>query len=89
MPTQGSWRPLVISSISSPFRLMVRRGVRIELVGDREAHDDVLPGRDAAQNPARVVRQELGAVIGHADFVGVFGAGQGRRRPCPRRSRRP
>ena len=33
IPTQGSWRPLVISSISSPCRLMVRRGVVIELVG--------------------------------------------------------
>ena len=33
MPTQGSCRPLVIRSISCPWRSMVRRGVVIEEVG--------------------------------------------------------
>jgi hypothetical protein len=33
MPTQGSWRPLVTISVSSPVTVMVRRGVRIEEVG--------------------------------------------------------
>ena len=33
MPTQGSWRPLVEISVSSPAVLTVWRGVRIELVG--------------------------------------------------------
>ena len=33
MPTQGSWRPLVETSTSSPARLIVRRGVRIDEVG--------------------------------------------------------
>ena len=33
MPTQGSCRPLVTISVSSPVTVMVRRGVRIEEVG--------------------------------------------------------
>ena len=33
MPTQGSWRPLVRSSISAPLSSMDRRGVRMEEVG--------------------------------------------------------
>ena len=33
IPTQGSWRPLVINSMSRPWRSMVRRGVVMELVG--------------------------------------------------------
>ena len=33
MPTQGSWRPLVTISVSSPATVMVRRGVRIDDVG--------------------------------------------------------
>ena len=33
IPTQGSWRPLVMISVSFPARSMVFFGVRIELVG--------------------------------------------------------
>src|SRR5437764_1332394 len=33
IPTQGSWRPLVAISTSSPSMVTVRRGVVIELVG--------------------------------------------------------
>lgn len=33
MPTHGSWRPLVTISVSSPVRVIVFRGVRIDEVG--------------------------------------------------------
>ena len=59
MPTQGSWRPLVTISVSSPVRgdRPARRQDRRGRL-DREAHDDVLPGGDAAEDPARMVRRE-------------------------------
>ncbi len=33
MPTQGSWRPKVSTTVGWPARSMERRGVRMELVG--------------------------------------------------------
>ena len=33
MPTQGSWRPLVMISVSAPLRSTVWRGCRIDEVG--------------------------------------------------------
>src|SRR4030081_2829032 len=33
MPTQGSWRPFVVMSVSAPLRSTVRRGDRIDDVG--------------------------------------------------------
>ena len=34
MPTQGSWRPFVIMSVSAPLRSTVRRGDKIDDVED-------------------------------------------------------
>src|SRR6185437_14048957 len=42
----------------------------------RETHDDVLPGRDAAQNAAGIVREELDLAVLHAHLVRVLGAGE-------------
>ena len=48
---------------------------------DREAADDRLPGRNAAQDAARVVREEDRlAVVADAHFVGIVLAGERRRR---------
>src|SRR5262249_15154389 len=48
---------------------------------DHEPGDDRLPGGDAAQDPAGVVRQETRlAVVAHADFVGVLLAAERRDR---------
>ncbi len=33
MPTHGSWRPRVSTTVAAPARSIERRGVRIELVG--------------------------------------------------------
>ena len=59
MPTQGSWRPLVTISVASLWRVD-RRARRQDRGGrlDGEARDDRLPGRDAAEDAAGVVRQE-------------------------------
>jgi hypothetical protein len=51
----------------------------------REARDDRLPGRDAAENAAGMVRQEFsGLAVLHAHLVGVLLAGQrGAAKPAP------
>ncbi len=56
---------------------------------DRKPRDDVLPGRDAAEDAAGVVRQKDDAAVGHAHLVGVLLAFAARRRRTRRRSRRP
>ena len=56
---------------------------------DREAHDDVLPGRDAAEDAAGVVGQERDLAVPHAHLVGILLAAKARRRRSRRRSRRP
>ena len=82
MPTQGSWRPLVEISVSCAEPVDGAPGGedrRGRLHG--EADDDRLAGRDAAQDAAGVVGQELRPpVVAHADLVGVVLAGQLRRR---------
>src|SRR5690349_12105440 len=45
-----------------------------------EAHDDVLPGRDAAEDAAGVVRQKYRLAVLDADLVGVLLARQRGRR---------
>ena len=71
MPTHGSWRPCVLT-IDRLARLVDRMAVepdrRRRLHRDR--HDDVLAGRDAAEDAAGVVGQE--ALRRH--LVGVLGA---------------
>src|ERR1700738_2730625 len=75
MPTQGSWRPLVMISVSAPLRSTVRRedrGCRLH----REARHHRLAGGDAAQNAAGMIGQEADALIAHPHLVGVFLARQ-------------
>ncbi|MGY4373644.1 hypothetical protein ACVWZ3_001283 [Bradyrhizobium sp. i1.3.6] len=78
MPTQGSWRPLVMISvgvgalaIDSEARLEDRRG-RLH----READHHRLSGGDAAQNAAGMVGEEARAIIACAHLVGVLFAGE-------------
>ena len=67
---------LVAVAVDGLARRQDRRG-RL----DGEARDDRLPGRDAAEDAARVVGQEdRPAVIAHAHLVGVLLAGQRGRR---------
>jgi hypothetical protein len=58
MPTQGSWRPLVTMSVSSPARSPCAAGEDRRGRLDGEAHHDRLAGRDAAEDAAGVVGQE-------------------------------
>src|ERR1700710_2809881 len=79
MPTQGSWRPLVMISVSAPALSMVRRGGRKEEVGliAERGPTGGAPGVPA-QYPARMVGQENRlAVISHPHLVGVFQPGHG------------
>ena len=71
MPTQGSWRPCVLT-IDRRARLVDRAAVEPDRRRrlDRDRDDDVLPGRDAAEDAAGVVGQE--ALRRH--LVGVLGA---------------
>ena len=83
MPTQGSCRPWVSISTSLPstvdgaHRVQDRAG-RL----DRETYDDVLPGRDAAENAAGVVRQEFDLAVAHPHLVAVLFAAE-HHRPKP------
>ena len=73
MPTQGSCRPCVETSVSAASRVIVRRGVRIEARGlDHEANQDRLAGGDAAEHAAGVVGEERRLPAFHADFVAVL-----------------
>ena len=76
-PTQGSCRPFVRKSSSSPVRSdgsarRQDRGGRL----DRETRDDRLSRGNAAQNAAGVVGQKRRSVISSAHLVGVLLAGQ-------------
>ena len=63
MPTQGSCRPLVETSISSPARLIVRRGLRIDDVGLTAKRTTI--GVPNAQN---VLRTRTGDCNEHAQL---------------------
>ena len=77
MPTQGSCRPWVSISTSLPSTSTVRIGCRIELVGlTAKRDDDVLAGRDAAENAAGIVRQKRDLAVLHAHLVAVLLAAQ-------------
>jgi len=47
---------------------------------DREAHDDVLPARDAAEDAAGIVRQEFDLAVAHPHLVAILFAGERHRR---------
>ncbi len=70
----GPWCAI---SISLPLRSTVRRGVEDRARRlHREAHDDVLAGRDAAEDAAGIVREERDLAVAHAHLVGVLLAGE-------------
>jgi hypothetical protein len=60
MPTQGSWRPWVSTRAGSPAVEVHRAARQADARGrlDRHVHDDVLPGRNAAEHAAGVVAEE-------------------------------
>ena len=73
MPTQGSCRPPVETSVSAPSRVMVRRGVRIELVGfTTKADNDRLAGGDAAEHAAGIVAEKARCLALHADLIAAL-----------------
>ena len=90
MPTQGSWRPLVLISTSLPCDIdgAHRRQDRAGRL-DRKAHDDVLPGRDAAEDAAGVVRQKDDLAVAPSASRRRSPRRSARRRRSRRRSRRP
>src|SRR5262249_46150649 len=81
MPTQGSWRPLVLISVSAPYRSTVRRGVRIDEVGLTAKRQTIgCPVEMPPKNAARMVgKKHWLAVVAHAHFVGILLAAQRRR----------
>ena len=78
MPTQGSWRPLVTMSVSSPARVTVWRGCRIDEVGltARRATIGWPVEMPPSTPPAWLDRKRGRAVVAGAHLVGVFLAGQ-------------
>ncbi len=74
MPTQGSWRPLVTMSTSSPERVTPFTGPRIDEVGfTAKRADDRLAGGDAAEHAAGIVGEEhRPPVVARAHLVGVL-----------------
>jgi hypothetical protein len=84
MPTQGSWRPLVTTSVAAR---QVHRAPRQPDAGgglQRQARDDALAGGDAAEHAAGVVGQEAVGVISSRCSVPFCATQRSRRR-----SRRP
>ena len=80
MPTQGSCRPLVTISVSSPVTVIVRRGVRIEEVGlTAKRTTTSWPEEMPPRMPPAWFEEKRGAVVAHEDLVGVLRAGQRRR----------
>ena len=77
MPTQGSWRPLVMMSVSAPLRSTVRRGDRIDEVGlTAKRATTGWPVEMPPRMPPAWLDRKLRAVIAHPHLVGVFLAGQ-------------
>jgi len=75
MPSLGADLGFGAVAIDGAPRRQDRRG-RL----DRETANDRLPGRDAAQNAARMVRKKHRlAVVAHANFVGILLAAERRR----------
>src|SRR5512132_2045352 len=66
MPTHGSWRPCVFTITGAPFLSIECRSSRL----DDDSDDDILPGRNAAEDPARLVAEES---LGR-HFVRMLGA---------------
>ncbi len=80
IPTQGSWRPLVTTSVAAPVARDARawgQDRRGRLDGEAAHHR--LAGRDAAEDAAGMVRQETRrARVAGPHLVGVLLAPQGR-----------
>ena len=78
MPTQGSWRPVVRTSISSPASLIERRGVRIEEVGLKATRATTLwPVEMPPSMPPALLARKTGPVVAGPHLVGVVLAGEG------------
>ena len=78
MPTQGSWRPLVTTSISLPYRSTERRAFRIEEVGftAKRATTGCPVEMPPRMPPAWFDEEQGRPSLPRAHLVGVFLAGQ-------------